>query len=231
MNSEENAREFHRSGRKTYKAVVFDMDGTILNTIEDLTDATNHALAVYGLPQVTVEQERYFVGNGLYTTAKRAVPEGTSDELVQKVYEELVSYYRSHSEVKTGPYEGIVETIKRIREAGIKTAVVSNKADFAVQSLVEKYFAGCFDEAMGETKGYALKPAPDMVEEILNRLGVSKEEAVYVGDSNVDLQTAENSDMDCIAVSWGFRGREKLEEYGAKVIVDTPAQIEEILKQ
>lgn len=214
-----------------YKAVVFDMDGTILNTIEDLTDATNHALAVYGLPQITVEQERYFVGNGLYTTARRAVPEGTSDELVQKVYEELVSYYRSHSEVKTGPYEGIVETIKRIHEAGIKTAVVSNKADFAVQSLVEKYFAGCFDEAMGETKGYALKPAPDMVEEILNRLGVSKEEAVYVGDSNVDLQTAENSDMDCIAVSWGFRGREKLEEYGAKVIVDTPAQIEEILKQ
>ena len=211
------------------RAVIFDMDGTVLNTIEDLTIATNHALSVYGLPQITVEEEYYFVGNGLYTTAKRACGEGVPEETVQKVYEELLLFYRAHSEDHTAPYEGIVDVILKLRKAGLKTAVVSNKADAAVQNLVSKFFAGCFDEAMGETKGFALKPDKAMVEEMLRRLGVSKEDALYVGDSNVDLQTALNSGLPCIAVSWGFRGRAKLEEYGAERIIDKPEELLEII--
>ena len=210
---------------KQYKAVIFDMDGTILNTIEDLYRATNHALRMYHLPERTLEEEYYFVGNGLYKTAERAVPDGTDPETVQKVYEELVRFYKDHSEDHTGPYNGIVGVIKAVRLRGIKTAVVSNKADFAVRKLVDKFFADCFDEAMGETEGFALKPEADMVDEICSRLGVSKDETVYVGDSNVDLLTAENSGMDCIAVSWGFRGREKLTEYGARIIIDSPEEL------
>lgn len=207
------------------RLAIFDMDGTILNTIEDLTVATNYALKKHGLPEVTVEEEYYFVGNGLYTTAKRATPEGTDEAMVQAVYEDLFAFYKEHNEDHTRPYEGITDVIRKLREAGIKTAVVSNKADYAVQSLVEKYFPDCFDKAMGETKGFALKPEKDMVDEILKCIGVSKEEAVYIGDSNVDLLTAENAGMDCIAVSWGFRGREKLTEYGAKTIVDRPEEL------
>ena len=207
------------------RAVIFDMDGTVLNTIEDLTIATNHALRMYGLPERTVEEEYYFVGNGLYTTAKRACGEGVSDETVQKVYEELLTFYRAHSEDHTAPYEGIVDVIKSLRKEGIKTAVVSNKANAAVQNLVSKFFEDCFDGAMGETEGFALKPDKAMVEEMLRRLDISKEEAVYVGDSNVDLQTAVNSGLPCIAVSWGFRGRAKLEEYGAERIIDAPEEL------
>jgi phosphoglycolate phosphatase len=207
------------------RAVIFDMDGTVLNTIEDLTIATNHALLKNGLPEVTVEEEYYFVGNGLYTTAKRSCGEGVSDEVVQKVYEDLLTFYRAHSEDHTAPYEGVVDVIRKLRKQGIKTAVVSNKADIAVQNLVTKFFADCFDGAMGETEGFALKPDKAMVEEMLKRLDISKEEAVYVGDSNVDLKTAENSGLPCIAVSWGFRGRAKLEEYGAKTIIDQPEEL------
>lgn len=208
-----------------YKAVIFDMDGTILNTIDDLTIATNHALQKYGLPTHTVEEEYYFVGNGLYTTAKRACPENSADELVQKVYEELFSYYKIHNEDHTAPYDGIIPAIRALRSAGIKTAVVSNKADVAVKHLVEKFFPDCFEQTMGETKGFALKPDREMVDEIRKRLGVSEKETVYVGDSNVDLQTAKNAELDCIAVSWGFRGREKLEEYKAGRIIDSPEEL------
>ena len=210
---------------KKYKLAIFDMDGTILNTIDDLTIATNYALRKNGLREVTVEEEYYFVGNGLFTTAKRATPEGTDEETVKAVYEDMFAFYKEHNEDNTRPYDGIVDVIKKIRESGLKTAVVSNKADYAVQSLVEKYFGGCFDKAMGETKGFALKPEKDMVDEILRSLGVDREDAVYIGDSNVDLLTASNSGMDCIAVSWGFRGRAKLEEYGAKTIIDKPEEL------
>lgn len=215
---------------KKYKAVIFDMDGTILNTIEDLTIATNHALGRYGLPAVTVEEEYFFVGNGLYTTAKRACKEAASEDTVQKVYEELVSYYRMHSEDHTAPYKGIREVIRKLRMKGIKTAVVSNKADASVQHLVELFFAGCFDVAMGETEGFALKPDRAMVDEALRRMEVSNEDAVYVGDSNVDLMTAKNAELDCIVVSWGFRSKETLLEYGAAVIADKPKDLLRLIK-
>ena len=214
---------------KKYKLVIFDMDGTIFNTIDDLTIATNYALRKNGLREVTVEEEYYFVGNGLFTTAKRATPEGTDEETVKAVYEDMFVFYKEHNEDNTRPYDGIVEVIKKLKAKGIKTAVVSNKADIGVQKLAEKYFTDCFDCAMGETKGFALKPERDMVDEILNRMNVKTEDAVYIGDSNVDMETAVNSEMDFIGVSWGFRGRKKLEEYGAKTIADKPEDLIKIL--
>ena len=214
-----------------YKLTIFDMDGTILNTIDDLTDATNYALRKHGLRELTVKEECMIVGNGLFTTAKRAVPEGTDEETLNAVFTDFAAYYKEHNEDKTRPYEGIVEVIHALRKAGVKTAVVSNKADYAVKSLVKKYFEDCFDMAMGETPGFALKPDKAMVDEILRSLGTERNDAVYIGDSNVDLLTAENSGMDCIAVSWGFRGHAKLLEYGAKTIIDKPEEILDLIIQ
>lgn len=222
-----------KHGRGTYrmydksalKAVIFDMDGTILNTIEDLLEATNYALRKYGYPEHTVEEEYYFVGNGLYNTVKRALPSDVTPEKIDMVYHDMVAYYSEHSLDHTRPYDGIVEVIKELRERGLKTAVVSNKADFAVKELVERFFDGCFDEVMGETEGFALKPDRAMVDEVLRRMNLTNVEAVYVGDSNVDLFTAQNAEISCIAVSWGFRDRSILEELGAKIIVDKPEEL------
>ncbi len=216
---------WHIYEKPAYKAVVFDMDGTILNTIEDLLEATNYALRKHGFPEHTVEEQYYFVGNGLKNTVLRALPADTSPEIAEMVYTDMVEYYSAHSEDHTRPYEGIVEVIKKLREKGLKTAVVSNKAHFAMQTLVDKYFKGCFDETMGETEGFALKPDKAMVYEVLRRLDVPVSEAVYVGDSNVDLMTAQNAGMDCIAVSWGFRSRNVLEELGANPIIDKPEEL------
>lgn len=210
---------------KEYKLAIFDMDGTILNTIEDLNNATNYALRKNGLREITVEEECQIVGNGLFNTAKRSTPEGTDEATINAVFEDLAAYYKEHNEDCTRPYDGIVDVIKKIKAAGIKTAVVSNKVDYAVQILAKKYFPDCFDKAMGETEGFALKPERDMVDEILRCLDTDREDSVYIGDSNVDLLTAQNSEMDCIAVSWGFRGREQLKEYGAKTIIDRPEEL------
>ena len=210
-----------------YKGVIFDMDGTILNTIEDLLNATNFALLKNGFPTHTVEEEYYFVGNGLRKTVERALPADVSPETADAVYEDMVAYYSVHSEDHTRPYDGIVDVIQKLREKGLKTAVVSNKADFAAKALVEKFFPDCFDEVMGETEGFALKPDRAMVDEVLRRMGIQHDEAVYVGDSNVDLMTAKNSGLDCISVSWGFRQKHVLKELGAQTIIDTP---EELLK-
>lgn len=214
---------------KKYKLAIFDMDGTILDTLEDLTDSTNYALRKNGFRELTIDEVRKIVGNGLYMEAKRATPEGSDEETVMAVYNDLFTYYKDHNEIKTKPYDGIVDVIKKLKAEGIKTAVVSNKADIGVQKLAEKYYEGCFDCAMGETKGFALKPERDMVDEILRRLDIKREDAVYIGDSNVDLETSLNSEMDFIGVSWGFRGRKMLEEYGAKTIADTPEDLLKIL--
>ena len=211
---------------KKYKLAIFDMDGTILDTLEDLTDSTNYALRKNGFRELTIDEVRKIVGNGLYMEAKRAIPEGSDEETVMAVYNDLFTYYKDHNEIKTKPYDGIV-VCPLFGTLG--TAVVSNKVDIGVQKLAEKYYEGCFDCAMGETKGFALKPERDMVDEILRRLDIKREDAVYIGDSNVDLETALNSEMDFIGVSWGFRGRKMLEEYGAKTIADTPEDLLKIL--
>lgn len=215
-----------------YKAAIFDMDGTILNTLQDLQNATNYALREHNFPERTYEEVRNFVGNGVQKLIERALPEGSSDETVQTVLASFKTYYKVHSTDTTAPYEGIPEAIKKLREAGIKTAVVSNKPDFGVQDLVKDFFPNLFDAALGEKTGIAKKPAPDMVNSALDSLAVSKTDSVYIGDSDVDFMTAKNSGLSFIGCSWGFKGRSFLEKLGAGTIVDNAEQlVQEILKQ
>lgn len=215
-----------------YKAAIFDMDGTILNTLQDLQNATNYALREHNFPERTYEEVRNFVGNGVQKLIERALPEGSSDETVQTVLASFKTYYKVHSTDTTAPYEGIPEAIKKLREAGIKTAVVSNKPDFGVQDLVKDFFPNLFDAALGEKAGIAKKPAPDMVNSALDSLAVSKADSVYIGDSDVDFMTAKNSGLSFIGCSWGFKGRSFLEKLGAGTIVDNAEQlVQEILKQ
>lgn len=214
-----------------YKLAIFDMDGTILNTIEDLTDATNHTLSLYGMPTHTIEEVKFFVGNGIKTLLSRAVPEGTDDDTIQKLYDTFLPYYKEHCQDKTKPYDGILELIKTLKAAGCKTAVVSNKTDSAVKELAEKYFPGLFDIAIGENEaaGIAKKPAPDEVNLALNALKIDRNDSVYIGDSNVDVETAKNSNMDLIAVDWGFRSHTFLAKMGVSIIVSTPIEISNII--
>ncbi len=212
-----------------YKAAVFDMDGTILNTLQDLMDSTNYALSINNMPTRTYEEVRFFVGNGIRKLIERAVPKNASKQQIEKVFNDFNEHYKVHCADKTCAYNGILEAIKELKNAGIRTAVVSNKADYGVQELVEIYFKGLFDVAIGETEEVAKKPAPDMVLKALNELNVSQKDAVYIGDSDVDFQTAQNSNLDFIGVDWGFRGRVFLEKLGAKTIVDNAFELVEII--
>lgn len=201
------------------------MDGTILNTLTDLTNATNHALRAFGYKEHSVDEVRFFVGNGMAKLIERAVPEGTPPDDQAKVREEFLRYYRIHSADETGPYDGIRELLERLKAAGVRTAVVSNKPDAAVKDLVRTYFDGLFDAAIGDKEGQRTKPAPDMCNSIFAELHAGPEGGVYIGDSDTDILTARNSGLDEILVSWGFRGRAFLEDHGAKVICDTPEEV------
>lgn len=212
-----------------YKLAVFDMDGTILDTLDDLTDSVNFALSKSGFSKHTREEVCSFVGNGIRKLIERAVSEGTETAVIDKVHSDFTEYYKTHCADKTRPYNGIIELLEKLREAGCKTAVVSNKADYAVQELCRQYFDGLFDAAAGERKGISKKPAPDSVFEILRQLGTEKADAVYIGDSDVDIETAHNAGMDSIIVDWGFRKREFLKEHGAECIVSNTKEIAEII--
>lgn len=207
------------------KAAVFDMDGTILNTLEDLKDTLNYALQQAGYEPHTLEEVRSYVGNGIRRMIECAVPEGTGAEECDRIQEIFMPYYQLHCADKTCAYPGVRELLKRFRAEGVLTAVVSNKADGAVQDLVEVYFKGLFDIAVGEHAGIRKKPAPDMVEKALEVLGVKKEEAVYIGDSEVDMATAENAGLDRIIVAWGFRDKEFLKEKGAERIAENAQDV------
>ncbi len=208
-----------------YNTVIFDLDGTLLDTLEDLADSVNHVLEEAGYPVRTLEEIRAFVGNGIRKLIERSVPEGTSVESIDSVHKNFITYYGNHCMEKTRPYDGIMEMLKLLQKAGCKIAVVSNKADYAVQILCDKYFNNIFDAALGEQVGTPKKPAPDAVYKVLKTLNVSPSDAVYVGDSDVDIQTARNSNMDEIIVDWGFRDRAYLEEQGAKVLVSNPSEL------
>ena len=212
-----------------YKLAVFDMDGTILNTLEDLADSTNYALKVNGLPERTIDEVRRFVGNGIRLLIERAVPADTDKELTDKVFDTFKEYYKTNCAVKTRPYDGIKDVLLELRKAGCLTAVVSNKADFAVQDLCKDYFDNLFDFAIGEREGIKKKPAPDSVFEVLSKLNVEKADAVYIGDSDVDFATSVNAGMDVIMVGWGFRDEEFLREKGAKRIIKQPSEILDII--
>ena len=209
----------------SYKAAIFDMDGTILNTLDDLADATNRALAENSLPVRTIDEVRNFVGNGIRKLIERAVPAGTARSVIDKVNDDFSAYYAKHCADKTMPYEGISAMLASLRTAGIKTAVVSNKDDYAVQTLARVYFPAMFDAVAGVRSGIRKKPAPDTVFEVMNRLSVEKAQCVYIGDSEVDIETAENAGIPCICVAWGFKGRTFLAEHNAQKIVDTVSQL------
>lgn len=208
-----------------YKAVIFDMDGTILNTLEDLKNATNYSLRQFGMPERSLEEVRMFVGNGIRKLVERAVPAGTSEEKIAQVFNVFLEYYEIHSADNTSPYPGILELVEKLKKSGIKTAVSTNKADVPAQELGREYFNGIFDLIVGQQDGLKVKPAPDSVNKILSILDIQKKDAIYIGDSDVDVQTAKNSGLDFIGVSWGFRGREFLEKNGAKNIVDNANEI------
>lgn len=202
------------------------MDGTILNTLDDLAVSVNTALAACALPLRTVDEIRSFVGNGIRKLIERSVPEGTDSGVQDDVFIRFRKHYSLHCADRTAPYDGIITVLKALRASGIKTAVVSNKADFAVQELCSRYFEGLFDTAVGEREGIKIKPAPDSVNEVLGRLGVLPENAVYIGDSDVDIQTAQNARIDGISVCWGYRSKDFLRRNGAEVIAE---KVDELL--
>lgn len=212
-----------------YKLAVFDMDGTILDTLEDLKDSTNFALEKCGYPTRSYDEVRRFVGNGIRKLIERAVPEGLTVEQIDRVHEVFTEHYKVHCADKTKAYDGIKPLLEKLRASGVKTAVVSNKADYGVQELCKEYFDGLFDYAVGEREGIRRKPAPDAVNEALRVLGIDKSEAVYIGDSDVDFETAKNAELSCISVLWGFRDEEFLREKGATLFVRDPAEIYDII--
>lgn len=214
-----------------YATAVFDLDGTLLDTLEDLHLSTNAALAAHDMAPRTLDEVRRFVGNGIRLLIHRAIPSGTPADREDAVYETFCAHYAAHCEDHTGPYPGIPELLAHLRAAGVALAVVSNKGDFAVQELVERQFPGAFDAVLGECedRGIRKKPAPDMVEAALARMGADRSGMAYVGDSEVDVQTAANVGCPCLSVSWGFRSRAQLVEAGATTIVNTPAELERVL--
>ena len=208
-----------------YKLAVFDLDGTILDTLEDLTDAIKYTLDINGLPSRTREEVRSFVGNGVTNLIRRAAGENAKD--YNKLVSDFRAYYKVHIADKTVPYAGIVETIAKLKALGVKTAVLSNKSHFATVMLTDKFFKDNFDYVAGEkeAEGIPKKPAPDALLSIMKAQGASASETVYIGDSEVDIQTAKNAGVDCISVCWGFKDEAFLKENGASIIVKKPAEI------
>lgn len=213
-----------------YKIAIFDMDGTILNTLDDLCDSMNWTLRHHNLPERTLDEVRSFVGNGIHKLVERAVPAGSSEELVEEVFTTFNAYYKDHCAVKTRAYDGIPELVRSLRDLGVITAVVSNKADYGVQSLRRDYFDGLFDYAVGEKEGVRRKPNPDGVLDCIRKFGLTQADAVYIGDSDVDYATSVNAGVDVIMVGWGFRDEEFILSCGAPFVVHTPEEVLDIIK-
>lgn len=208
-----------------YDTVIFDLDGTLLNTLDDLRDSTNYALASFGFPERTTDEIRRFVGNGIRKLIERAVPEGTSKEVTDEVLEKFKEHYNIHCNDKTGPYQGIPELLLELKKRGIKMGIATNKVKSAADKLNEIYFDGFIDEVAGVEEGIIPKPDKMMINNLMNRLNASKETTLYIGDSQVDVQTAANAGLKLIAVLWGFRNRDELIAEGASVFVKEPMEI------
>ena len=206
-----------------YATYLFDMDGTLLDTLADLTAAVNHTLERYGYPRRTIEQVRKGLGNGAVKLMAAMLPQGEETPGFADIMRDYRAWYQAHACVETCPYPGVPEMLKRLRQRGCKVAIVSNKPHGAACELAERFFPGV--PTFGERPETPRKPAPDMVFHALAALGAGKENAVYVGDSEVDVQTARNAGLPVIGVAWGFRGREALAAAGAETIVDTAAEL------
>ncbi len=213
-----------------YNTVIFDLDGTLLNTLDDLCDSVNFVLEHFGFEKITKEQTKGYVGNGIRKLIERAVPNGDKNPLFEPTFALFKEYYPTHSGIKTAPYEGICALLEKLKNEGVKLGVVSNKNHNAVLSLCEKYFKDTFSIVVGEREGVMRKPAPDSVLYALEKLGSNIEDTVYIGDSQVDVMTAKNCNMDLIAVTWGFRDEKDLTDAGAKVFARTPMEIYKIIE-
>lgn len=211
-----------------YDTYIFDLDGTLLNTINDLAASCNYALRSCGMPGRTVDEVRRFVGNGVRLLMVRAIPGGDSNPRFDEAYAIFRQHYLHHSLDTTKPYDGIKELIAELNAAGKHVAVVSNKFYAATQALVRHFFGDTIKVAIGERENIRKKPAPDTVLEALRQLDMPAETAVYIGDSDVDIDTARNCGMPCISVLWGFRDRQFLIDHGATTLVSEPREIAEI---
>ena len=208
-----------------FRAAIFDMDGTILDTLEDLYESVNASLRWAGCPERSREEVRHFVGNGAWMLIRRAVPREMPDVDARRVLEWYRPYYEEHAQIKTAPYPGIPEALETLRAAGCRLAVVSNKPDGATRKLAEHYFPGAFDAVIGAREGVAVKPAPDALLDAMDRMGVRAAETVYVGDSEVDIATARNAGLPCISVAWGFREEDFLRRNGASFFARSPEEL------
>lgn len=211
------------------EGIVFDLDGTLIDTLDDLMDSVNFALAKYNFPARNLDEIRSFVGNGIKRLVTLSVPEGTSEEVIGECLVTFKEHYKGNSRNKTEPYAGINEMLEKVKAGGYKTAVVTNKTQDAAIEIIKSFFGETFNVIIGQVDGVAQKPEPDGVWLALEKLGVSKENAVYVGDSEVDCMTAHNAGIPCIGVTWGFRDRSVLEEYKAEFIINKPEEIFEVL--
>ena len=211
--------------------VIFDLDGTLLNTLDDLCDSTNYALKQFGYQERTLEEVRGFVGNGVKKLIERAIPDGINNPDFEECLRVFKEHYAANMYNKTAPYNGVPEMLKELRLKGIHTAVVSNKFDAAVKELCKKYFGDLIQVAIGENEeaGVRKKPAPDSVFRAMEELKVSIENVIYAGDSETDVQTAKNAEIDCIGCAWGFRSKDILKHEGAKYIIDSPQEILKIV--
>lgn len=210
-----------------YKLIIFDLDGTVLDTLVDLADSVNFALKMHNLSERNPSEIRDFVGNGIRHLIDLSVPENTDAAVTDSVFNTFKAYYKDHSCDRTKPYDGIIKLLKELKEKGIHTAVVSNKADFAVKGLVDKYFSGLFTYSAGEKAGIPRKPAPDAVYFAIEHFSLKACDSIYIGDSEVDIETAKNAGVDSIIVSWGFRDKSVLINAGAETIV---SDVEELKK-
>ena len=215
---------------KKYQAVIFDLDGTLLNTLEDLADSTNYALRQMNYPERTIDEVRRFVGNGVEKLMERAVPTGTSEDDTLKA----LAIFKKHNDKEwehegwkseIDSYEGVIDVLKVLKEKGIPAGIVSNKFDAAVKGLRDQFFGEYIYTAIGESANVAKKPAPDTCIEAMKEMQIGREGTVYVGDSDVDIMTAKNSGLECISVTWGFRDEEFLLEHGATQIIHKPEEL------
>mgnify|MGYP004646595057 FL=1 len=214
-----------------FDTVLFDMDGTLLDTLADICSAANYTLRAMGYPERTLAEMRRFVGNGAEMQMRRALGAAADEETVKRALEIYKPYYAAHCQVETRPYAGVTGLLAALKREGFRMAVVSNKPDEAVKPLARQHFGALLDAAMGETAQRRRKPAPDMVNDALAALGAEKARAVYVGDSEVDIETARNAEIACISVCWGFRDREQLAQAGAEEIAADARELRELLER
>lgn len=210
---------------KEFDTYIFDLDGTLLSTLNDLATSTNYALRWAGMPERTTEEIRMFVGNGVKLLMERAIPNGINNPKFEETYAKFREHYLEHNLDTTSPYEGIPALLRELKRRGKKLAIVSNKFYAATQDLAKHFFPDTIEVAIGERETIRKKPAPDTVLEALRQLGASKEGAVYIGDSDVDIMTAKNCGLPCISVLWGFRDKDFLIQHGGTIFVNKPSDI------